>query len=234
MKRTALIVPFLIVFFISFSSAQENLLAEIRDVSPYEVRCDGFVLETGQKISIDAVATGDRYRGVGTSAWILNKDTRDVIWRLRDAHRHNRSRGLADYDDTAQLPKGEYEVYYAVYTEPSDGIESFGDFMDFLSGKIFDGNRRNREYRDLTLTVHGRGQRVGSDGVDQWQQDLKKSALLSLSALQDNDYVHQGFTLQKPTGNPLRPRRSPGWGSRRLRMDYRREERQAGLGDERE
>jgi hypothetical protein len=90
-------------------------------------------------------------------------------------------------------------VYYAAYPEPNDGVESFGDFMELLSSKIFDGRRSGREYNDLSISVHGHGKAVGREGVDRWQQDLKKSAVVSLTALWDNDYVHQGFVLEKPT-----------------------------------
>ena len=199
MKRAARILPFIIAFFASPLFAQGDLLTDIRRVGAYEVKSDGFILESNQDVSIHAVAASDRYRGVGTSAWILDKATRTVAWKLRNAKQHNRSRGLADYDDVVQLPKGEYEVYYAAYPEPSDGVESFGDFMELLSSKIFDGRRRGREYDDLSITVHGRGKTVGHDGIDRWQQELKKDAIVSLTALWDNDYVHQGFVLEKQT-----------------------------------
>jgi hypothetical protein len=199
MKREALIFSFLLAFGLSPLFAQGDVLADLRDVGPYEVKSDGFVLDAAQEVTIHAVAASDRYRGIGTTAVILEKTSRSVVWKLRSARARNRSRGLADYDDVIQLPKGEYEVHFAAYPEPSDGIESFGDFMDFLSGRIFDGKRRNREYRDLTLSIRGRGQHVGQEGVDRWQQDLKKNALVSLTALWDNDYVHQGFVLEKPT-----------------------------------
>jgi hypothetical protein len=199
MKRAARILPFIIAFFASPLFAQGDLLTEIRRVGAYEVKSDGFVLESNQDVSIHAVAATDRYRGVGTSAWILDKAARTVVWKLRNAKQHNRSRGLADYDDVVQLPKGEYEVYYAAYPEPSDGVESFGDFMELLSSKIFDGRRRGREYDDLSITVHGHGKAVGRDMVDRWQQALKKDAIVSLTALWDNDYVHQGFVLERPT-----------------------------------
>ena len=198
MKRAALLLPFIIAFFVSPLFAQGDLLTEIRRVGAYEVKSDGFILESNQDVSIHAVAATDRYRGIGTSAWILDKATRTVVWKLRNAKQHKRSRDLADYDDVVQLPKGDYEVYYAAYPEPSDGVQNFGDFMELLSNKIFDGRRRGREYDDLSITVHGRGKAVGSDAVDRWQQEMKKNAVVSLTALWDNDYVHQGFVLEKP------------------------------------
>ncbi len=198
MKRIAFVLSFVVSFTISPLLAQQDLLTEIRNVEPYVVKSDGFVLESKQDVSIQAVAASDRYRGIGTAVWILDKASRDVVWKLHHAPRHGRNHGLADYDDVVQLPKGEYEVYYAAYPEPTNGIESFGEFMDFLAGKIFDGSRHGREYRDLSLTIRGRGQHVSREGIDQWLQGLKKDALVSLSGLWDNDYAQQGFVLEKP------------------------------------
>jgi hypothetical protein len=199
MKRAIPFLPFLLIFFVSPLLAQGDVLSEIRRVGSYEVKSDGFALESNQEVTVHAVAASERYRGIGSSAWIIDKGTRTVVWKLRNAKEHRKSRGLSDYDDVIQLPKGEYEVYYAAYPDPSDGVESFGDFMELLSSRIFDGRRRDRDYADLMITVRGHGKSVGREGVDRWQQELKQSALVSLSGLWDNDYVHQGFVLDKPT-----------------------------------
>ena len=199
MKRFVFVLSCLSVIVLSSLFAQQDLLTDIRSVGSYEVKSDGFVLDAKQDITINAVAAGDRFRGIGTSAWILNKDTREVVWKLKKSPRGKRSRGLADYEERVQLPKGSYEACYAAYPEPTEGIESFGEFMDFIAGKIFSGGRHTREYSDLELTIHGRGQHVGRETVDRWQLELKKDAVLSLSALWDHEYQHQGFVLDKPT-----------------------------------
>jgi hypothetical protein len=199
MKRIVLALSCLSLVLLSASFAQQDLLTEIRNVGSYEVKSDGFVLDASQDVTINAVAASDRFRGVGTALWILNKENREVVWKLKKSPRRSRSHGLADYEEVVQLPKGSYEAYYAAYPEPTNGIESFGDFVDFLTGKIFNGSRRSREYSDLEFVIHGHGQRVGKEGVDRWQLDLKKNAVLSLSALWDKEYQHQGFALEKPT-----------------------------------
>jgi hypothetical protein len=198
MKRIAFTFSCLFLLCLSVSHAQQDLLTDIRNVGSYEVKSDGFALDAKQDVTINAVAASDRFRGVGTALWILDKDSREVVWKLKQSPRRTRSRGLADYEEVIQLPKGSYEAYYAAYPEPTNGIESFGEFMDFIAGKIFSGGRHTREYRDLEFTIHGRGQHVGKEGVDRWQLDLKKNAVLSLSALWDHEYQHQGFILEKP------------------------------------
>jgi len=198
MKHIVLGLSCFSLIFLSASFAQQDLLTEIRNVGSYEVKSDGFVLDDAQDVTINAVAASDRFRGVGTALWIMNKENREVVWKLKKSPRRTRSRGLADYEEMVQLPKGSYEAYYAAYPEPTNGIESFGEFVDFITGKIFGGSRRAREYGDLEFAIHGRGQHVGREGVDRWQLDLKKNAVLSLSALWDKEYQHQGFVLEKP------------------------------------
>jgi hypothetical protein len=199
MKHIALALFGISLIFFSSTFAQQDLLTDIRSVGSHEVKSDGFVLDDAQDITINAVAASNRYRGVGTSLWILNKDTRDVAWRLKASPRHTRSRGLADYEEVVRLPRGSYEAYYSAYPEPTNGIESVGEFMDFIAGKIFDGGRHSREYRELEFTIHGRGQHVGREGVDRWLLETKKNAVVSLSALWDHEYQFRGFALDKPT-----------------------------------
>lgn len=180
------------------AAAQENVLADIQNVASYDIRIDGFLLDKEREISIHAISSSDQARELYTAAWILNKQTREVVWKLRNASQRRYSRGLAEYDDRVVLPRGEYEVYFSAFPEWSEKVQSFGDLLDFLGDRIFHPGRSRREHRDLSLTIYGTGQRVGNEGVDQWHEQLRKSALVSLSSLWDNDYVRQGFVLERP------------------------------------
>lgn len=198
MKRLALFLPLLFTLSSAMLLAQGTVLTDIRDIRGYEIKSDGFTLDSPQEISIHAVAASDRYRGAESSAWILNADTRQVVWKLYQARQSSRRRGLADYDATVQFPKGNYEAYFATYADQGDNIETFGDFVDFISGRVFDGNRRSRDYRTMMFTIHGAGQNVGHDGIDRWHEQFRNNTLVSLSSLWDNSYVQQGFSLEKP------------------------------------
>lgn len=194
---------FLILLSLLFLSASQLLsqgviLAEIRDTREFEVKSDGFTLDSPQKISIRAVVPNNRFRGLGSSAWILNAETREVVWKLRQAQSRSRSRTLAEYDDAPELPRGTYEAYFATYLEPGDNVEDFGDFVDFLAGRIFGGSRRSRDNRDMLLTIQGEGQRVAKDGVDRWHEQTRNNAIVSLTGLWDDRYEHRGFALEKP------------------------------------
>ncbi len=198
MKQLIAILILTLILFLTSAIAQNELIAEIRNLGPNDVKVDGFILNKDQEISIHAIGGGNRERAVYTAAWILKMPTREVAWKLKNAKQSRYDRGLVEYTDQVSLPKGEYEVYYAAFPDWSENIEGFGEFMDFLADKIFHPDRRRRDYRELSLTIEGVGQRVGTEGVDQWHEQLRKAALLSLSGIWDNDYVRQGFILEKP------------------------------------
>ncbi len=178
--------------------AQSDILAEVKNLYPQDVKVDGFMLDTDQDVSIKGLLAGSRRDDVYTSAWILNARTRVVVWKSRDAKRSRWSDGLVELADMVSLPKGTYEVYYSAfpsyYSEDFDGV---GDFLGFLADKIFDRNGDRRLYRDLHITLRGNGKNLGTKGVDENLEHLRKEAVISLTGLWDDDYVQQGFTLQK-------------------------------------
>jgi len=198
MGRSLLVLFGSLILFVTPTPAQDQLLAEIRDLTTNDVKMDGFVLEKEQEVSIRGIGAGDREWDASTSAWILNKETRAVIWKVRNAKRSRHSRGLDEYTDLVKLPQGEYEVYYAAFPDWSRDIEGFGELLDYLADRVFHSNSHRREFRELGLTVRGTGRRVGREGVVEWHDQIRKRALVSLGGLWDNEYVRQGFILEKP------------------------------------
>ena len=74
------------IFLLSVSSsifAQGDILAEVKNLYPHDVKVDGFVLDADQDVSIKGLLAGNRRDDVYTSAWILNARTRTVAWKSR-------------------------------------------------------------------------------------------------------------------------------------------------------
>lgn len=178
--------------------AQDAVLTDIRNLSPQEVKSDGFALDKDQEVSIKGYGITSRDGNVYTTAWILDARTRKVVWNMRNAKRSRSGDGVAEYDDLLALPKGEYEAYYSAFLYSADHINDFGDFMEFLGNKLFNWGSRNRDYKQLSLTIRGNGRRYGPEGVEKLHEQLKQDAIVSLTGVWDNDNVHKGFTLEKP------------------------------------
>ena len=85
--HTTLLGLFLISsMFISF--AQADTLVELKEFYPEEIKFSGFSISNGQEIDIEFTAVMPRKytsKVSFSSAWILNADTREVVWVSQDA-----------------------------------------------------------------------------------------------------------------------------------------------------
>ena len=200
-RRNLLLVVALLCSLAGFNEAQSNVLVEIKNFHKREVKFEGFTLAGPQNISI-TVVTSNREHPLWTRAWILNSETRQMVWDDRRASSRNDNRTSVTYTDTVSLPGGTYEVYYASFPYSFYNINGFSDLMDFLGDKVFhwnDDEDFTGDYRDLSVVVEGDGTHLDTKAVEQLQETYRKNSLFSMSGLWDNQSEHQGFVLSRPT-----------------------------------
>lgn len=209
MKKTCLMILAGALCTVPPLQAQNQTLAEIRNVRMFETYSAGFVLDRDQTIQIEAVGALGYGRGrnlLGTSAWILDAKTREVVWQARSAEERRRSRQLQELKDTASLQQGEYEVYfssfyYGVYH--ADEVKDFGDAIGSVFDRIFDWSRRDERfddqlYEEAMIVIKGSGRGVPEATVEEWRRNLTSGAIVALTDLPDEAYERQGFTLERP------------------------------------
>src|SRR5574341_1492850 len=219
MKRIATIIILGLFIVASQSSAQDDILAEIRDIPLESVRSAGFTLEGDQQVRIEAVGFGETRQELAAAAWILNAQTREVVWEMLDSESKPGSRRLREVNDEVKLPAGNYEVYYAFFPYQnfwrSDRRKSFGDAVQHVWNEIFDDHNDYRYYRDLQeelkIVVQGKGRGVGKETLAHWQDDYKESAIVAMTALWDDRYERQGFTLERPMEIQIYAVGETGW-----------------------
>jgi hypothetical protein len=192
------------------AGAAEKELARIDRMDVGDVEMGGFILDADGRVSIEAV--GWRGRGTGddfrfSNAWILNADTRKVVWSLRQADADKLSKYLLEYTDDPKLPQGRYEVYYSTYpsfSSHSDDIDvqDFGDFvsnsMENAFGKDVDYDDYKEEVREFYVVVRGEGTPLGDPEVRDFHKALGSNAVVSLTALGNDTYETVGLTLDRP------------------------------------
>ena len=115
------------------NEAQSGVLVEIKNFHKKEVKFEGFTLAEPQTISIKVVSS-NREHPLWTRAWILNSDTRGMVWDVRHASSKNDDRTTVVYSDTVSLPPGTYEVYYASFPYSFFSINGFSDLILELYG----------------------------------------------------------------------------------------------------
>ncbi len=194
--------------------SQDNTLVKLDRIYPEELAVAGFSLNSNQKIDIDATGVNieDRYgKVVMGKPWILNADTRAVVWSLKPETSRSRDIEVQKVHEKVELPKGTYEVYYASY--PMFKSERFwhGHRRDrshgFLSSFfewIFDHDRWDdydydrHLYRDFMIVVKGEGTLLNEDQIDKLNKEFKNKYFIFLDGRSDDLYLTQGFELDKP------------------------------------
>jgi len=208
MKRVVIILTLGLLIAANQTPAQESVLAEIRDVPFETLRGAGFSLDQDQQVKIEAVGLDEVKRRLPpTAAWIINAQTRAVVWEMTEEKASYTGRRLNTVNESVTLPRGNYEVYYAFYPNGwsySASSNSFGDAVKHVWNEVFeDGNNKDYSYyrdkqKDLKIAVRGKGKSAGKDVVAQWQSDYKANAIVTMTALWDDRYEKQGFTLDRP------------------------------------
>ena len=152
--------------------------------------------------------------------WILNADTREVVWHSIDGDFEDDLRdlsGMMEFDDEIILPKGNYEIYYAgVHNNYWSNINNFGNFGDKLFG------RKKRKYRksfskDLKMTLSASSNLFIEKNRYEFTDRIEKDAVVSLIRIGDDEYVKKGFTLTADTELKIY---SIGEGQRKNVNDY--------------
>ena len=152
--NTCIFLMSLLVFITSLS-AQDVRLVDLSGFYAEEIQIAGFTLDSDQTISIEAATISPRrnYREFHFAyAWILNSDSREIVWELTEADLEDRVRYKATYTDEKDLAAGTYEVYYSTYPHFNFNDDAYFHWgaRGFFSGifnALFDDEVDNDQYK---------------------------------------------------------------------------------------
>ena len=196
--------------------AQESVLTELNDFIPEELKYAGFKIDTQQEIIIEAAGMEPDllYRDATMShAWILNSNTRDVVWNLQKADETDNKGDLTTFEDAVNLEPGTYEVYYSTFLYDSDPNPSFWGnrhyrwkydrrgFFSKLFSEIFDDEEDYERERldwdlfdEFFIKINGTGQALSKNEIESLVLSGNELDLINLWQLK-NDY-YQKFHLK--------------------------------------
>jgi len=202
-KKIAVIAAFLVMMLLSLPACAETLvILEKPDLD--DIEAIGFELKKSGNIDIEAVGMKMKYRDdLNVYAWIIDHDTREPVWVMKDINTDNvrRSRVLRKEKADIDFEKGKYElyVYSSSFMFSNISIRGTGDFFEFL-GDILNSGRDDEieEYLDECY-VKLSSDEIFVDDVEQFEVtgDLP-NALLRYNKLGNSEYIQEGFTLDKP------------------------------------
>lgn len=133
---------------------------KLSDVPPGRVAVAGFTLSQPEKITITGKAGifAKDWQPVAYYGWILNSETREVVWRMGDKFiREDFDFGKIDIDDAASLQKGTYELYFtAAYAQRNDDQPWTTSVKNNIN-YVFSTNRWDREVQqEMNISLAGK------------------------------------------------------------------------------
>jgi len=217
MKTSFIVVIFLTAILFISAGFSQSTLVDINGLRPLDLKIGGFQLNDNQKIRIEAVGLHQERRRheiiLGTS-WILNSETREVVWHFEPAEFRGRDAEVDEQNVEIDLKAGNYEAYYSTYPyfENSGhwrdtrrrGIANhisnffarlFDDDYDYYFG---DYDYYNDFADKFKIVIKGNGKKLDASDLEKLQNTLRKAAAISLSATDDDLYLTQGFEIKKP------------------------------------
>jgi hypothetical protein len=203
MKTKLLLMMLIFVF----CARAEAVVIEIRDIHPAQIERRDLQLDMDSGVAVEVVVgkviSKDRFT---SAAWILKSDSRELVW-----HCPRHCAGVKSHDredmtfrETLQLGSGRYEIYYAVNPNPVESIKGLADVVDKLIG----GKDYSPKWGVKIDAPHGGEVRAA---------DVSQKALVDLTRIEDDAYVHKTFFV--PTATRIRIY-AIGEGSEREREMY--------------
>jgi hypothetical protein len=186
-------------------SAQDSVLVDLRDFYPEKIESAGFTLSSEQTVKIDiaAIAPGMSYRFKPyTNAWILESETRNVVWLLEDAQDADKHGKIITFKDEITLQPGNYEVYYSTFRKNMEyPYHNRPGFFERLFGRDDDNfiwNFSRRDFAELYIKITGNGLPQGEETVEQWHVDIHSNSLIDFSKLRDDRYFSKIMDVYEP------------------------------------
>jgi hypothetical protein len=192
---------FLLALFAALPAFPQGKIG-IGDVFPGKIQYAAFSLDKADKVKISGRggAFDDDGRMVVYYGWIINAETRKVVWHAADnLDKPKFEYGDFDIDASVTLDAGKYEAYFTGAFHNWNGDWNFNGVT--LFNEVF-GDRKREKFK--TAMKAGMGIEVSSPGLtklstESVMQQKTAGSIVSIVKLHDNDNVKKYFSLNAPT-----------------------------------
>ena len=209
--KNTLLVALVLVAWPCAAGAQSATLVELDDFGPRQVKSQSFTLASPQDLQLEATGAestaktgwaavmgeknGKPVPPWSGNAWILDLQSRKVLWKLSDATTTQGARGLREFKGSVRLPAGSYTAYYASFPD--------GEYWSDDNAK----HKSDRKWHwfgddpveNFKLVVRGKGQVLSQDEIDRARASNSASTIVSLPGRFHEEFEETGFALAKPT-----------------------------------
>lgn len=187
----------LIMLSITISAFAQEIL-KVGNVYPGEVEMGGFNLSQDGEIEIEGEGGSfdkwDNY--LSYYAWILNTETREVVWRSENCDDYSDDDGEYDFDMNLNLDAGNYEVYFAAGRDDSKYLV---DGLGMIQG-LFEGKKSNiKKYKKRFFVKISGDEDILSSVNPSKLVDSRNHNIVSFTRVGDSENLEKGFSLNEDT-----------------------------------
>lgn len=203
MKKILLLI---LVFTCFYSYSQDKTIIDISNADPGEVEFTGFELVEKAYLDIKGnVASFERFgQNLMFYGWILESQSRKVVWSSLKSFNdeYNDGSGKFTIEESIELPKGMYELYFAsMYNELDFESENLSDIFIYIF-KEFADERDRREFYGADrygLSISVKNQSIKKKTGKEYLDGIMKNTIASIIRVGDNENEHERFHLKVPT-----------------------------------
>ncbi|MEO6239056.1 MAG: hypothetical protein ABIQ52_18840 [Vicinamibacterales bacterium] len=199
----------------SLVCGQPATVVDLKDFKPREVKSTVFTLASSQDLQVEAVGADsnsphstfswitamwngreeDRREPWMGNTWILDLDSRRVVWELSSANTERGHRSTRTFTGALRLPAGRYEAFYSAFptmywADEKGDTNTAQRFVNWLGDAGFD------EFR---LTLRGSAAVASGAEAERARRAFEDGAIVALRGDGSEKFRQAGFALSRPT-----------------------------------
>jgi hypothetical protein len=186
-------------------NAQTDSEITIGSVSKGEIDFAGFKLNKDAAIHIEGTAASFESRGnkLAFYGWIIDSESRELVWSLLDAYEKEYFHGDGEFDfkTDIELKKGSYEIYFTGMYDNSFYKYQVNDFADLVQEVVRvisdddDPYYKNENYKMTISSKEGFTSNSGREYIDK----MANKAIVSFVRTGDDEIETKNFALTSET-----------------------------------
>ncbi len=195
----------------AFPVVAQYAVIDLRDFDSDEIVSRSFCVSETTPVFIDAVGamykkkTWKNWNPLVAYAWILNADTREVIWSMNEQNVTRNLNSLnVSFTGALTLQPGQYEVHYSTISQKIIRISrTSGQWGQFVKNFVrmftddellsLDDDRDVWRFRLLAKEQHKKNFDLNG------RSEHGKMVFVSLTGARDSEYLEKGFSVTKET-----------------------------------
>lgn len=159
------------------------------DAAAFTLTSDGFVRIHGKGATF-----GQWEESMAFYGWIINSNTRKVVWHLKNNPEFEDGKGLFNFNSKIELKAGDYEVYYAGSVTNYIQITGWNDFWDNIFGKM---KYKSRYRNELYMNIEGPSNIFKRSSPTKLVDSKVKDAIVSIIRVGNYEEYEKSFSLTK-------------------------------------